>query len=112
MVKTLKIFFSRIKKAFKLNVGRQSIGDTSSTKFVKMIVGGWPLTILRQDQIYAPIHLYGENVEKSFSQIILKTNGWNLQCMIKVVKHFSYNQHFVPWGYLSLPWAIYMYKIV
>ena len=37
---------------------------------------------LRQGQICAP--MYGENVEKSFSQKVLKTNGWNLQCMIKV----------------------------
>ena len=30
-----------------------------------MMILGWPLTFLQQGQIY---HLYGENVEKSFSQ--------------------------------------------
>ena len=30
-------------------------------------------------------HLYGENVEKSFSQNVLKTNGLNLQYMFEVV---------------------------
>ena len=39
------------------------------------------VTILQQGQICVSIHLYGENVEKSISQNVLKTNGWNLQCM-------------------------------
>ena len=50
---------------------------------------------LRQGQIFIPILLYGENVEKSFPQNVLKNNG-NLLCTIKVVKLFSYNQNFVP----------------
>ena len=49
------------------------------------------------------MHLYGENIENSVSQNVLKTNGWNLQCMIKVVTTFSYNKNFVPEGYLPLP---------
>ena len=32
-----------------------------------------------QGQICISMHLYGENVEKSFSQKVLKTNGRNLQ---------------------------------
>ena len=44
------------------------------------------------------------------SQWIIKTNGWNLQCMIKVVKLFSYCRNFG--GYLPLPLGFYMYKIV
>ena len=35
---------------------------------------GLPLTFLRQGQICVPMHLYGENVEKSFSQNVLKTD--------------------------------------
>ena len=31
-----------------------------------------------------------------------KTNDWDLQYIIKVVKPFSYNQKFVPQGYLPL----------
>ena len=50
-----------------------------------MMVLGWPLTFLRQGQICVPMHLYGENVEKSFPQNVLNTNGWNLEWMIKVV---------------------------
>ena len=46
------------------------------------------------------------HVEKSFSQWIIKINGWNLQRMIKVVKLFSYCQNFM--GYLPLPFS-YMY---
>ena len=63
-----------------------------------MMTVGWPLIFLRQCQMCVPIHLYGENVEKSFSQNVLKDNGQNLQCMTNVVKLFSYNQNFVPWG--------------
>ena len=37
----------------------------------------------QQGQIRISMHLYVENIEKSFSQCI-KTNGWNLQWIIKV----------------------------
>ena len=67
-----------------------------------MIVA-WPLTLMQGQ-------MYGENVENLFSQNVLKTYGWNLQCMIKVVKFFSYNQNFVPRGLSAL--AVYIYKIV
>ena len=40
-----------------------------------MVTVSAPLTFLWQGQIYVPMHLYGENVEKSFSQNVLKTNG-------------------------------------
>ena len=58
------------------------------------------------------MHLYRENVEKSFSQNVLKTNGRNLQFMIKVVKLLRYNQNFVPWVLSALAPVIYrcMYK--
>ena len=51
-----------------------------------------------------PIYYYGENFEKSFSQNVLKTDGLNLQCLIKVVKLIIYNQNFVPWGSALAPW--------
>ena len=51
-----------------------------------MMILGRALTFLQNGQICIPIHLYAENVEKSFSENVLKTNGWNLQCMLKVVK--------------------------
>ena len=73
------------------------IGDSRSTKSVQMMVVGWPLTFLRQGQICAPLphphpqHTFvWENVEKSVSQYVLKTNGWHLQRMIKETKLFSY----------------------
>ena len=73
-----------------------NIGDSGYTKFVQMMILEWPLTCSWQGQIFFSIFLYVGNVEKSFSQNVLKTNGWNLQCMIKLVKRFSYNQNFVP----------------
>ena len=88
-VKNIKIF-SCTKKAFRLNLGVYSIGDSSL--FVRTL--GWPLTFLQLGQICFPIH----NAEKSFSQNISKTNGWNLQFIIKVVKVFSYSQNFMPWA--------------
>ena len=30
---------------------------------------GWPVIFLQQVQIYVPMHLYGENVEKFFIKI-------------------------------------------
>ena len=73
-----------------------NLEDLRSTKFVQMMTVSGPLTFLQQRQICIPMHLYGENVEKSFSQNVLKTNDLNLQYVIKVVKHFSCNQKFVP----------------
>ena len=64
--------------------------DSRSTKFVQMMTLGWLLIFLRQGKICSPMYLYGENIEKSFSQNVLKTHGWNLQCMIIVVELFSY----------------------
>ena len=34
------------------------------------------------------MHLYGENIEKSFPENLLKTNGWILQGMIKLLNFF------------------------
>ena len=76
-----------------------------------MMTLGWHLSFLRQGQICVPMYLYGENTEKSVSQNVLKTNVWNLHCMIKVANPFSYNQNFVAQGYLPLPLG-YMYKIL
>ena len=61
----------------------------------------------------SPILLYGENIETSFPKNILKTNGWNLQCMITVEKLFSYKSKLCPPGVIRpCPRAIYMYKIM
>ena len=54
-----------------------------------------------------PYTFVWENVEKSFSQNVFRTNDCNLQCMIKVVKVFSYNQNFVTWGLSALAPGIY-----
>ena len=101
--KHLKIF-SGTKKASRLNLVTEYWGLWSS-KFVKkkMMTLGWHLTFLWHGQIGLLMHLYGETIENSVSQNVLKTSGWNLQCMIKVANPFSYNQNFVPQGYLPLP---------
>ena len=70
---TLKIFLSRMKKALRLNLG---IKDSRSTRFVQMVILAWPLTFLRHGQIRVPMHLCGENIEKLFSQNVLKSNGY------------------------------------
>ena len=56
-----------------------------------------------------PLQLYGEKIEKSVSQNVLKTNGWHLQRMIEVVKHFSYNQIIVTWVLSALSPGRYIY---
>ena len=45
MVEHLKIFFSRTEKAQKLNL------DSKSTKFVEMMILGWPLIVLWYGEI-------------------------------------------------------------
>ena len=65
-----------------------------SSKFVQMMSLGWNLTFLRQGQICVPI----QNVEKSFSQNVLKTNGWNVPYMIKVENFVNSNHKFMPLG--------------
>ena len=85
--------------------------DSVTNKFVQIMILGWALTFIRQGQI----HLYAENVEKSFSQNVLKINGWHWQCMniilsylmIKVVKPFSNNQISVPRGLSALAFELY-----
>ena len=55
------------------------------------------LTFLWQGQICVSMYLYGENIEISVSENVLKTIGSNSQCLIKLI---SYNQNFVPQCYL------------
>ena len=73
MVKTLKNFLQN-QESFETE-SRYIASGTRFIKFVQMMIVGLPLTFLQQGQNCIPIHLYGEDVEKSFSQIVLKTNG-------------------------------------
>ena len=107
MVKTLKNFSSPEPRKLWGWILVYSIEDSRCTKCVQMMTLSWPLTFLRQDQICVPMQLYGENVEKFFSQNVWKTNGCNLQCVIKVVKYFSNNQNFVLWGLSALATGLY-----
>ena len=83
-----------------------SIRDSRSIKFVQMMTLGWPLVFLLQG-LCILLHLYGEHIEKSFSQNVLKTNGWNLQCMIRVANPFSYNKNCVLPGLSALVHGLY-----
>ena len=47
-----------------------------------------------------------ENIETSFSQNVIKTYGWNLQCMINVANPFSNTINLVHRGYLPLSLCI------
>ena len=47
------------------------------------------MTFLWQGQIFVTIQIF----EISLSQHVLKTYGWNLQCMIQIVNIFSFNQN-------------------
>ena len=105
MVKHLKIF-SRTKKALRLSLGWvlvYSIKDSRSTKFVQMMVVGWPFYGKVK---FVPPYICMGKMLKSLSQNVLKTNGWNLQCMIKV-KLFNYYQNCVPWGLSAFAPGIY-----
>ena len=88
---TYKIFFSRTKK---------------SVEIVQMMILGWPLFFLRQGQICISIQCF----EKSFSQSVLKTNGWNLQYIIKVIKLLVTVNMLSSGVICQCLWAKYKYK--
>ena len=67
MIKTLKNLLLQNQESFK---AEYSIMDSRSTKFVQMLTLGWPLTFLQQGQICDLMHLYEENVEKSFFYVL------------------------------------------
>ena len=71
------------------------------------MIKGWPLTFYGTVKFASP-HLYGGNVEQSFSQNVLKTNGRNLKCMIKAQKRSSDSQNLVTQGYLPLCSGLYI----
>ena len=75
-----------------------------------MMILGWPLTFLQQARSNISF-ICGKCWKVIFSIYVLKTNDWNLQCMIKDVKLFiSYHQNL---GVIChCPWVMYMYKIV
>ena len=75
MVKTHKNLPLQNRESFGAECWYISIEDTRFTKFAQMMTEDEPLTFLQQGQICVPIHIYGENVEKLFSQNELKTNS-------------------------------------
>ena len=59
----LKIFFSRTRRPMTLGLGC-SIGDVGPTKFVQMMILGWPWPTELQGQICFLMHLNGKISEK------------------------------------------------
>ena len=72
--KRLKIFFSRTKKVSRLNLAIEHWGlkiiQVCSNEDQRLT-----FDLLRHGQICVPMHLYGENIENSVSQNVIKTNG-------------------------------------
>ena len=94
-----KIFFFRIKEASRLNLVTEHWG----LKVIQVCLNRDPWLIfdlLRQSSLCICM---GKILKIQSLINVLKTNGWNLQCMIKVATTFSYNQNFIPGGYLPLP---------
>ena len=75
----LKVFFSRIW------ILVHSIEDSKSTKFVQMMILGWPLIFLQQGQIYISLDLYGGESWKIFFffniYLRLMAETYNVWCM-------------------------------
>ena len=72
-----------------------SIGALGPSKFVQMLILGWPWPILWQGQIWSLLLLYGKTVRKSF-------NGRILQQMTRVTWGLCYHKNSEPRG-LSVP---------
>ena len=68
MPKLVKRFFSSTKKALRLNLVISIIWDSKSTKFVQMMILGWPLAILRYGQSFVLVAV-----------AILEEAAWHLQ---------------------------------
>ena len=62
----LKTFFCRTKKALRLELGILDLGNSRSTKFIQMMILGWPLTF------YAPPPKSGG---------VLCYTLWNFECL-------------------------------
>ena len=85
-----------------------SIVNSRSTKFVQMMIIGWPLTFF---VARSNLHFYrfvvwvgvGGELKNHFFQYIFMTNSWNLQCVTKV----RWNQNFAPWGLFALTSVLY-----
>ena len=93
--KHLKIFFSRTKKASRLNLVTEHWGlkviQVCSNDDLRLT---FDLFKARSNlRSYAFVR---ENIENSVSQKYIRLNGCNLQCMVKVAKPFSFNQIFPP----------------
>lgn len=67
---------------------------------------GWPLAFLWKDQIFIPMHLYGENTDSYGQNIrgVLMEESWGCYWSIKV---FSYYQNFTLLELCSLMLGLY-----
>ena len=65
-----------------------SIGDSRSTKFIQMMIQGWPLIFLWQGQICIPTLLYSENIQKLFwgwsggAKVLCILHHWGVQLIL------------------------------
>ena len=94
----LKVFFSRTEKTLRLSLDIQYRG-------LKVY------QICSSDDIWMAFALFTAR-SKCWKSRFLKmfyTYGWNLQCLIQVVKHFSFNQTSVPQGIFALAPGLYIY---
>ena len=119
--KHLNIFFSRTKKALRLNFGMLHLGlkiyQVCSNDHPRLTFDLFMTRSKLRPRAFVQGKYWKKNnnnnkkkkttdfiqtFEKSFSQNVLKTNGWYLQGMIQIVKNFSFNQNVVRWGLSAL----------
>ena len=100
MVKTLTLIFLRKQESFEVKSRyiAPETQDLASLIFFQTMTLDWPVTSLWQGQTCVPMQLYKIYIENSFSETVLKFNGWNLKCMINVANPYICNSHFVPRG--------------
>ena len=91
MVKTPLNLLLQNQESFKAESCSRALEAQSYPSLFKWWLWCWNLTFVRRGQICVPMNWYGKNIEKTVSQNVFKTYGWNLQCMIKVANPFSYN---------------------
>ena len=102
MVKTLKNLLLQNQESCKAESCYRALG----LKVIQVCSNDDPRLTFDLCMAWSNLHPYAfvwGSIENSFSENVLKTAGWNLQCMIKVANPFSFNHNFVLQGYLPLP---------
>ena len=85
-----------------------SIGCSTTTRFVQMLILGWPWPILQHGQIWSLMFLYGKKVKQWIFQKLLSSD-LKLATDDRSDKKFLLTSKLVPWGLMPPAPGLYTY---